>query len=58
MSLPLRESKTDQKGRESVVVLGSRSDFELCPIWALSMYLAVRSFGEGLLFCTPTGSLE
>lgn len=50
-------SKTDQLRKGSRIELGPCSNVELCPVFALQEYLALRRDGKGPLFIHLGGSL-
>ena len=51
----LRRSKTDQEGRGVFIYLG-KTDSPLCPVTALTNYMAVRPGPPGALFVSQDGS--
>ena len=50
----LKRSKTDQFGRGTEVFLGATGD-ELCPVRAVSSYVAHRGTAAGAFFRTAAG---
>ena len=50
----LKRSKTDQFGRGTEVFLGATGD-ELCPVRAVSSYVAHRGTAAGAFFRTSAG---
>ncbi|XP_067326779.1 integrase/recombinase xerD homolog [Anolis sagrei] len=56
LEIYIRSSKTDQESRGSVITLTQCSAADLCPIQALSQYIAARKPSQGYFFCHQDGS--
>ena len=55
LKVHLRQSKTDQFGKGMDVVIGSTGD-PLCPVAAVSAYMAIRGGAAGPFFVFPDGT--